>query len=185
MTLLEKLRTKLGPELFDQVETAVGDDFDWDVVPRARLNKVIGQRNALSEQLQEALETAEQPKETSSSDDALEELRTQHAKELSEVTKRYAILDHLRDAGARDPKVLLPLLKLDDVSLQEDGTLQGLDEQLAPIKESHPYLYVSEEPPVASVSGGTGRASTGAEEEDEGPDPFEAVIASYSSAKNS
>ena len=39
MSLYDSLRKALTPELFTQVTDALGDDFDYDVVPRARLNK--------------------------------------------------------------------------------------------------------------------------------------------------
>ena len=51
MSLYDSLRKALTPELFTQVTDALGDDFDYDVVPRARLNKVIKQRNELREEL--------------------------------------------------------------------------------------------------------------------------------------
>lgn len=46
MSLLDTLKAKLDPELFAQVTDALGDDFDYDLVTRARLNTVIGQREA-------------------------------------------------------------------------------------------------------------------------------------------
>ena len=55
MSLKDTLRQKLTPELFTQVTDALGDDFNFDVVPRSRLNKVIGQRDTLKEQLETAL----------------------------------------------------------------------------------------------------------------------------------
>ena len=55
MSLKDTLRQKLTPELFTQVTDALGDDFNFDVVPRSRLNKVIGQRDTLKEQLESAL----------------------------------------------------------------------------------------------------------------------------------
>ena len=50
MSLYDTLRKSLTPELFTQVTDALGDDFDYDVVPRSRLNKVIKQRNDLRNQ---------------------------------------------------------------------------------------------------------------------------------------
>ena len=47
MSFLDTLRKNLTPELFTQVTDQLGDDFDFDLVPRSRLNKVIKQRNAL------------------------------------------------------------------------------------------------------------------------------------------
>ena len=51
MSLYDTLRKCLTPEQFTTVTDALGDDFDYDMVPRSRLNKVIKQRNELRDQL--------------------------------------------------------------------------------------------------------------------------------------
>lgn len=192
MTLLEKLREKLGTELMSQVEDAVGDDFDWDFVPRSRLNKVIGQRNALSIKVQnlteaaaaedddENLDTKGTNKDTKGDkkkDDGvdMEAIKSQHAAELQNVAKRYAVLDYLRAQGARDPKLVLSMLDMDKITLDESETLQGIEDQVAATKESHDYLFQTA---GDDVSGGTGK--DGGSDGDSETDPFEAVIASYS-----
>lgn len=193
MTLLEKLREKLGTELMGQVEDAVGDDFDWDFVPRSRLNKVIGQRNALSIKVQNLTEaaaaeddddedldtkgTGKDTKGDKKKDDGvdIEAIKAQHATELQNVAKRYAVLDYLRAQGARDPKLVMSMLDMDKITLDESETLQGIEDQVAAKKESHDYLFQ-----IAGndVSGGTGK--DGGSDEGNETDPFEAVIASYS-----
>lgn len=192
MTLLEKLREKLGAELMGQVEDAVGDDFDWDFVPRSRLNKVIGQRNALSIKVQNLTDAAaaEDDGEDVDTNGAgkgtkggkkkdegvdVEAMKAQHATELQNVAKRYAVLDYLRAQGARDPKLVLGMLDMDKITLDESETLQGIEDQVAAKKESHDYLFQSA---GDDVSGGTGK--DGGSDEGNETDPFEAVIASYS-----
>ncbi len=192
MTLLEKLREKLGTELMGQVEDAVGDDFDWDFVPRSRLNKVIGQRNALSIKVQNLTEaaaaedddedldtkgTSKDTKGDKKKNDGvdLEAIKAQHATELQNVAKRYAVLDYLRAQGARDPKLVMSMLDMDKITLDESETLQGIEDQVASKKESHDYLFQTA---GDDVSGGTGK--DGGSDEGNETDPFEAVIASYS-----
>lgn len=192
MTLLEKLREKLGTELMGQVEDAVGDDFDWDFVPRSRLNKVIGQRNALSIKVQNLTEaaaaedddedfdtkgTGKDTKGGKKKDEGvdMEAIKSQHAAELQNVAKRYAVLDYLRAQGARDPKLVLSMLDMDKITLDESETLQGIEDQVAAKKESHDYLFQTA---GDDVSGGTGK--DGGSDEGNETDPFEAVIASYS-----
>ena len=53
MSFQDTLRKSLTPELFTQVIDQLGDDFDFDLVPRSRLNKVIKQRNDFRDQLAE------------------------------------------------------------------------------------------------------------------------------------
>lgn len=192
MTLLEQLRAKLGPELMGQVQDAVGDDFDWDVVPRSRLNTVIGQRNALRIKL-EGLETSKsgeeednegsgtkktETKKTVKEDagaegDVVENLKAEHAKEIAAISKRYAVLDKIRGEKAKDPELVLGQLDLDKITLGEGNTLEGLDEMLTSLKESHGYLFDTDD----GVPSGTGKNSGDNNEGD--VDPFDAVIASY------
>ena len=192
MTLLEQLREKLGPELMGQVQDAVGDDFDWDVVPRSRLNTVIGQRNHWKSKFEgltssksgeeednegsgtkqtETKKTSEKSEGTEG--DIVENLKAEHAKELAAMSKRYAVLDKLRGEKAKDPELVLSQINLDKINLTEDNTLEGLDEILTSLKESHGYLFDTDD----GVPSGTGKNS--GDSDDGEVDPFDAVIASY------
>ena len=51
MSLHDDLKKKLSPENMQTLEDILGDDFEWDLVPRSRLNKVIKQRNDLKKQV--------------------------------------------------------------------------------------------------------------------------------------
>lgn len=202
MTLLEKLREKLGPELAGQVEDAVGDDFDWDFVPRARLNKVIGQRNTAQSKLQAYLDKQSSNAEGDDDDDIpnaegnngntetrrhnkanevnIDELNAQHQKDLANVAKRYAVLDLIRAKGALDPKLVLGQLDLDKMNLKEDDTLEGFDEQFNPWAESHSYMFQNSNSNSDNsndgIESGTGKNAAGDNSTD--VDPFDAVIAS-------
>lgn len=203
MTLLEKLREKLGPELAGQVEDAVGDDFDWDFVPRARLNKVIGQRNTAQSKLQAYLDKQSSNAEGDDDDDDIsnaegnngntetrrhnkanevniDELNAQHQKDLANVAKRYAVLDLIRAKGALDPKLVLGQLDLDKMNLKEDDTLEGFDEQFNPWAESHGYMFQNSNSNSDNsndgIESGTGKNAAGDNSTD--VDPFDAIIAS-------
>ena len=202
MTLLEKLREKLGPELAGQVEDAVGDDFDWDFVPRARLNKVIGQRNTAQSKLQAYLDKQSSNAEGDDDDDIpnaegnngntetrrhnkanevnIDELNAQHQKDLANVAKRYAVLDLIRAKGALDPKLVLGQLDLDKMNLKEDDTLEGFDEQFNPWAESHSYMFQNSNSNSDNsndgIESGTGKNAAGDNSTD--VDPFDAIIAS-------
>lgn len=204
MTLLEKLREKLGPELAGQVEDAVGDDFDWDFVPRARLNKVIGQRNTAQAKLQAYLDKqssnaedddndndtdnipnaegnsgANETRRHNKANETLDQLKAQHQKDLANVAKRYAVLDLIRAKGALDPKLVLGQLDLDKMNLKEDDTLEGFDEQFNPWAESHSYMFQTESNNNSNdddgIETGTGKNSAGDSSTD--VDPFDAIIA--------
>lgn len=129
------LKKTLSPELFQQVEDALGDDFDWDTdadtVPRSRLNKVIKQRNDLRKQAKASTQAKGEEEDDDDDDDdfyddgdtgtgkkssatgkksgstkTLADLKEQHEKELLDLKIQYAALDTLRESGARDPQLL-------------------------------------------------------------------------------
>lgn len=56
--------------------------------------------------------------------------------------KQFHIKDELRNLKARDIDVIMPLLKMDDIT-EEDGQLNGLSEQVDALKNSYAYLFDS------------------------------------------
>lgn len=172
MSFLETLRKNLTPEQFTTVTDALGDDFDYDLVPRTRLNKVIGQRNNLRDQLagdpQPAAPTNPTPAATPSNaatptpEVDVEELKKQWKQEqddaVAAVKIQYAALDKLRAANAIDADLIWSAGLLDStkLTLGEDGkTVQGLDEQITNLTTSKPHLFTQAVPGGTGKSGGT------------------------------
>ena len=58
-----------------------------------------------------------------------------HKNEINDLKKSFAIENALRDAKARNIISVKALLKLDDIELNEDGSLKGLSEQIETLKE--------------------------------------------------
>lgn len=161
MSLYDTLRKSLTPELFTQVTDALGDDFDYDVVPRSRLNKVIKQRNELRDQLA----GGPQPKGGSGKKGADEDddddyegapasknvdeeaLRKQYQKAQDDAVKavkiQYAALDKLRAANAIDPELIWSSNALDKtkIDLDDNGNLTGLDDMLTELQKNKAHLF--------------------------------------------
>ena len=172
MSLYDSLRKALTPELFTQVTDALGDDFDYDVVPRSRLNKVINQRNELRDQLS----GASQPHSSSSSDHESDEgekrkateqldveaLKAQWLKEQGDAVRdvkiQYAALDKLRAAGAIDADLIWAAGLIDKSKIQQDaaGNFTGLDEIIADLTTNRKNLFVTQQQAAPS---GTGKQS--------------------------
>lgn len=161
MSLYDTLRKSLTPELFTQVTDALGDDFDYDVVPRSRLNKVIKQRNELRDQLaggsqpkggsgkkgagegdDDDYEGAPAPKGVDE-----EALRKQYQKAQDDAVKavkiQYAALDKLRAANAIDPELIWSSNALDKtkIDLDDNGNLTGLDDMLTELQKNKAHLF--------------------------------------------
>ena len=60
---------------------------------------------------------------------------------LNASTKANAIRDALIKHKPRDAAMLARLLDSEKITLAEDGTLTGLDEQVEPLKQSSAYLF--------------------------------------------
>ena len=198
MSLKDTLRQKLTPELFTQVTDALGDDFNFDVVPRSRLNKVIGQRDTLKEQLETALKGTQtkggsedddddddfqmpdttkgkgKGKKQSSGTTLTEEEIQQRINEATqkaqnEVRIQYAGLDALRNANAVDPDLVFTLIDKSKLKFDDSGKLTGIDEQITALKTSKPNLF-----PESSNKGGRNN-TPGGTGKDGGSEKFETV----------
>ena len=173
MSLYDSLRKALTPELFTQVTDALGDDFDYDVVPRARLNKVIKQRNELRDQLAGNTQAQRGTSKTDEDDDELNtgksaeskpvnvaELRAQWQKEQDAAVKavriQYAALEKLRAANVIDPELIWSSNVLDKskIDLDDKGQITGMDDMLTQLQKDKAHLFKKA---TDGVPGGTGK----------------------------
>lgn len=173
MSLYDSLRKALTPELFTQVTDALGDDFDYDVVPRARLNKVIKQRNELRDQLAGNTQAQRGTSKTDEDDDELNtgksaenkpvnvaELKAQWQKEQDAAVKavrlQYAALEKLRAANVIDPELIWSSNVLDKskIDLDDKGQVTGMDDMLTQLQKDKAHLFKKA---TDGVPGGTGK----------------------------
>lgn len=169
MSFKDVLKKNLTPELQTQVFDALGDDFDYDMVPRSRLNKVIGQRNEFKAQLAQINNKgAETDDDDDDDDDAnntgsnthidpkkfvskkdhekeLQDLKDNYAKEIENMRKQNVALEKLRTKGAIDPDTILKsgLLNMEDMSFGDDGTLSGIDDAIKSLVKDKAYFFDS------------------------------------------
>ena len=64
--------------------------------------------------------------------------------QLAKQNKSFKIEGALRDAKAKNIKTVLPLIDTEKVSVNDDGTLNGLSEQLDNIKQDNGFLFGEE-----------------------------------------
>lgn len=159
MSFKDTLKKNLTPEMFTSVVDALGDDFDYDMVPRTRLNKVIAQRNEAKAQLEGRSNDSHQDggngdgqqdgkKGGQSSDDGsiekqINQLKAQQAAEIEVLKKSYAVKDKLRTSKAIDPDLILKagLIDLEKVTFSKDGALEGIDDQISALTKNQGYLF--------------------------------------------
>ena len=141
--------------LTGEKEAAVKDlTSKYEVDMKALNDKHAGELNALNEQLKAAQDRATVA-------DTLTERVSQLTKDIADReatiasnTKQYLVRDALRGLHAKNVDVLLPLLNLDQITVKDDNTLEGFDEQMKPIQEKDGWLF--------DTNTGTTRAGVGA-----------------------
>lgn len=63
------------------------------------------------------------------------------ADSLAKIKFDHALETALTGAKVKNAKTLVPLLSMDKLKLNDDGTISGLDEQIAKIKTENDYLF--------------------------------------------
>ena len=163
MSLLDTLKKNLSPEVFSAVQDALGDDFNYDVVPRSRLNKVIQQRDEARRQLNGAGSSGQGDDGADGEgsgngagsgaagksftqadiDAAVQAVKDAHEKELKQLRMNHAVLAKLQEQNFVDPNLILSagLIDTTKVTLDDNGVITGgLDDQLSSLAEARPYL---------------------------------------------
>ena len=166
MSLLDTLRKNLTPEQLSAVQDALGDDFNYDMVPRSRLNKVIQQRDEARRQLNGAgtggqgddgdddnggagsgngagSGAAGKSFTQADIDAAVNAAKADHEKELKQLRMNHAVLAKLQEQNFVDPNLILSagLIDTTKVTLDDNGVITGgLDDQLSSLAEARPYL---------------------------------------------
>lgn len=82
-----------------------------------------------------------------------EEAQEASAKQLKQVKFDHALNDGISTAKAKNIKAVRALLDVDKISLEDDGTLSGLDEQLLKVTEENDFLFepVEDEKPDPKI----------------------------------
>ena len=171
MSFQDTLRKNLTPELFEQIVDQLGDDFDYDLVPRSRLNKVIKQRNDLRNQLAGVPQNQNSKSQSKSGEDddddpnegvdieeLKKQLKAQSDSAVQEVKIQYAALEKLRSANVIDPELVWSSNVLDKTKLKlgDDGSLTGLDEQITQLQKVKTHLFKASDPDVPPGTGKKG-----------------------------
>lgn len=192
MSFYDELRKKLDPETFTKVTDALGDDFNFDLVPRTRLNKVIAQRNEAREELAKLQQGgaspdgvtdddddggAEPPKDGKAKqqkaagltqkdlDDAVAAAKAEGVKQLKELQMRYAVTAKLQAANFTDPELVLSADLIDFTKIKTDdkGTITGgLDDQITSVATAKPFLVGGSGGGAPSGTGKAGGVDLGA-----------------------
>lgn len=156
----DELHKQLLEKLGDKHRVAIVSDGSW--IPKQKFDDLNEERKNYKEQVDELNKQLgslqKQLKDNEGATQTIEQLKQQIADketELAAIRKQNAIKLKALEAGPNDVADILPHIKTDAVTVGEDGTITGLEEQLAKLKETKPYLFKETEP------GGTGGSKGG------------------------
>ncbi len=166
---MEFLKEYLGEELYAQVaeklkgndKVALGNLAGGEYVSRhkyadevADLKKQIGDRDKQLESLK-ATKDSEMQAKLAELTEANKRQAAEYEKKIADRERDYLITAALEKSGAKNVRALKALLDLEKVSVRE-GKLEGLQEQLAAVRESDAYLFNAPEKGGAGLKPGEG-----------------------------
>ena len=117
-----------------------------------QINNLTGERDGLQKQIDDRDKQLNTLKKSSKDNDELQsqikqlqdenkQAKQKYQDDLAAKTKSFKIEGALRDAKAKNIKTVLPLIDAEKVSVNDDGTLNGLSEQLDNIKQDNGFLF--------------------------------------------
>ena len=154
---MSHLKDILGEDLYDQVKERIGNteitvvDPDNPMIPKRRLDEVIADRNRYKELVEERDTQLADLKNRARANETLQaqiaELQAknkqaaeEHEKQLREQRFAVAVERAIIKAGARNVRAVAALLDKTKISLVGED-LFGIEEQVAALKKSDPFLF--------------------------------------------
>jgi hypothetical protein len=153
----EKLINILGEELSKQVKEKLQDkkiaiinDGSW--IPKEKFDSKNEELKLTKQQLEDYKKNAVNV-ENIVNENA--ELKTKYEKvksdfedgikskdnEISNINKKYSLLNELKKCGAVGEDLLLNKFNLDDIELNSEGKIKGFDELVKPLKENYKHMF--------------------------------------------
>lgn len=128
------------------------DESKSGMVPRSRLNDKNAEIEELKAEISNRDEQIVQLKDSVKDDSELKKELEQTQKENAEWQDKYN-QSQLNNAvklavakDANDANDILAFINKDELELQDDGTVKGLDKAIETLKESKPYLFADTKP---------------------------------------
>ena len=179
----------LALNLTEEQATAIIEDYGKNYVSKSQFNE----KNEKYKQAKQELETtrSEYSKlaESESANETLKaqikelqdeaaERDSQYAQKIKEMQVDNGINSAILQCGVKNPKILTSLLNKEAITLNEDGSISGLQEQIEALKQSDSYLFTSDTP-KGVVPGETNTQHTGLTKEEFNKLTYEQMNALY------
>jgi hypothetical protein len=90
--------------------------------------------------------------------------REKHAVDLAQKDFDQALFNALSKSKAKDKNILMAMINKENLKLDDDGKVTGIDDQIKSFKQSHDYLFEAD----GGKTGDTNPANTGAKKDIDG-----------------
>lgn len=122
------------------------DDKDNRYVPKNRLDAKIAELAEANEEIESLQKQVKNPTEAEKQVKALEEKIAGMEEAAKKEKLSTAINKELAEAKPKDVNDLIKFLDMEKVVLKEDGTVEGLTDQLTALQKDKAYLFDNAEP---------------------------------------
>lgn len=122
------------------------DDKDNRYVPKNRLDAKIAELAEANEEIESLQKQVKDPTEAEKQVKALEEKIAGMEAQAKKEKLSSAINKQLAEAKPKDVNDLMKFLDMEKVVLKDDGTVEGLTDQLAALQKDKAYLFDNAEP---------------------------------------
>ena len=168
MTKEELVKLGLTEDLAKTVAEASAAELK-EFIPKSRFNEVSESNKTLKTQITDRDKQLETLKKASGDAEAMktkiEELQAanktaseEHEAQIRQIRMDHAVESALTGAKAKNVKAVRALLNLDDLDVDDDGKVKGLDKQIKKLTEADDtkFLFDTAEDAGAGADGGTG-----------------------------
>lgn len=168
MTKEELVKLGLTEDLAKTVAEASAAELK-EFIPKSRFNEVSESNKTLKTQITDRDKQLETLKKASGDAEAMktkiEELQAanktaseEHEAQIRQIRMDHAVESALTGAKAKNVKAVRALLNLDDLDVDDDGKVKGLDKQIKKLTEADDtkFLFDATDDAGAGADGGTG-----------------------------
>lgn len=143
--LTKNTDSETGKTDLEAVMEAIKTESPKHAVPKEQYNKKAEEVDTLTGDLKKAQESNSSAEDLQKQlDEAVKsasEREAQFNADLASMQKTNAVKLALKDSGTVNSDLLFGQVNMDNVIIQDDGKISGLDDQVATFKESMPYLF--------------------------------------------
>lgn len=161
------LKELLGEELYSKVKEKIGDKElivnDGSYIPKAKFDEINEQKKLYKQQAEDLNKQLDDMKKQAKGNEELQnqiqELQTKLQEsegKIKDVSLTAAIKMAAIKSNAKDPDIVSMLVDKSKLNIKEDGSIEGLEEQLKSIAESKAFLFGEVQSKIGSGSNPAG-----------------------------